>query len=130
MKSRNLLFGTVLIGIATGCAAPLPEIDYYSVETEALERLRGITILDDASIAAGDYESLGEVKGMYCERNNRKGPESQRRYAVEQMKLRAAKLDADHVSTPVCEARAGMDMTNNCWATLTCRAKALVAEGD
>lgn len=133
MKVRKLLLGTVLIGSASGCATPVPEIDYYSVETEVLERIRDITVLDDASVAAGGYRSLGELEGMFCERNKLRvspGPEGERRFAVEQIKLRAAMLGADHISTPVCEVHSGMDMTNNCWGSVTCRAQALVADVD
>ena len=128
MKLRNLVLGTVLVGSATGCATAVPEIDYYSVETEVLERVRSIAVLDDASVAAGGYRSLGELEGMFCERNKLRaspGPDGERRFAVEQIKLRAAKLGAEHISTPVCESDSGMDMTNNCWGSTICRAKAL-----
>jgi hypothetical protein len=128
MKLRNLLLGMVLTGTTSGCATAVPEIDYYSVDTEVLERIRGITVLDDASIAAGAYRSLGELEGMFCERNKLRvspGPELERRFAVEQIKLRAAQLGADHISEPVCEAHSGLDMTNNCWSSTTCSAKAL-----
>ena len=128
MKPRNLLLGTVLLASAIGCAAPVPEIDYYSVETGVLERIRDMTVLDDASVAAGRYRSLGEVEGMFCERSALRvspGPETEHRMAIEQIKLRAAKLGADHISAPVCETRSGLDMTNNCWSSTTCSATAL-----
>ena len=133
MSRHKLLFATALMALATGCAAPLPQIDYYDVETEALERIRGMTVLDDASIAAGSYRSLGEVKGLYCDRNQMQlspGISGEQRIAVEQIKLRAARLGADHIGTPSCDPRSGMDMTNNCMATLVCRAEALAAAGD
>jgi len=133
MKKRTLFFAAALIALATGCAAPLPQIDYYDVETEALERIRGMTVLDDASIASGGYRSLGEVKGLYCDRNQMQispGDSGEQRIAVEQIKLRAARLGADYISAPSCDPRSGMDMTNNCMATLVCRAEALAAAGD
>ena len=32
------------------CAAPLPQIDYYDVDTQALRKIRTMRIIDDASI--------------------------------------------------------------------------------
>ena len=127
--ARTLAIAAITMCLAA-CAAPVPQVDYYDVETEALERIRGMTILDEANIAAGGYRSLGTVKGLFCDRNQvlgSPGADGERRVAVEQVKLKAAALGAEHISKPSCEARPSVDMTNNCMATVICTAEALAS---
>lgn len=129
MKPTKNLALVAVTSIAAACATPVPQVDYYDVETESLQRIRGMTILDEKSVLAGNYRSLGNVDGLYCDRNQLRvspGPDGARRIAVEQVMLKAAILGAGHVSTPVCETRSTIDMTNNCMATVICRADALV----
>lgn len=126
--TRNLALAAVASCVAA-CAAPVAQIDYYTVETEALERVRGMTVLDEASVSTGDYESLGTADGLYCQRNQLRMPPGEsgaRRIATEQVMLRAAMMGAEHISTPVCETRSKMDLTNNCFSTVICTAEALV----
>ena len=124
MKSVATLLGfTVILG--SGCAAPIPRIDYYDVETEALQRIRGMGELDAAAIEAGSYNDLGEVDGLFCPTQWvwLDSPEAER-MAVDQVKIRAAQLGATHISTPICAADESMDMTNNCMSTVKCMARA------
>lgn len=128
MRTTRKLALAAIACCATACAAPVAQIDYYTVETEALERIRGMTILDEASISTGAYESLGTADGLYCERNQLRmspGASGARRIATEQVMLRAAIMGAEHISTPVCETRSKLDMTNNCFSTVVCTAAAL-----
>ena len=127
-STRNLALAAITC-CAAACAAPVPQIDYYDVETEALERIRGMTIVDEASMSAGSYRSLGTVDGLYCDRNQLRmdpGADGTRRIAIEQVMLKAAILGAEHIGTPTCETRSSIDMTNNCMATVICMAEALV----
>ena len=129
MRATRILLLAAVASCAAACAAPVPQIDYYDVETEALERIRGMTIVDDATVTADSYRSLGSVDGLYCDRNQllaSPGPDGERRVAVEQVMLKAAILGAAHIGTPTCEARSSIDMTNNCMATVICTAEALV----
>lgn len=119
--TRTLLLIAVLS--AGGCAAPLPQIDYYDVETDALRKLRNMSIIDEAGRAQGAYRELGEVKGLYCNRN--RAEISPERSAIDQLKISAAQKGADRIGTPSCETRTTWDLTNNCFMTVTCRAEAL-----
>ncbi len=117
---------TLLTGILTlsGCAAPLAQIDYYEVETEALQKIRTMQIIDDATLAAGGYRELGQVKGLYCDRSPPYAGTGEET-AIDQIKLRAAIKGADHISTPSCETRTTWDLNNNCFSTVTCSATAI-----
>jgi hypothetical protein len=120
----TLLVATVILG--SGCAAPIARIDYYDVDTEALQRIRGMRELDAAAIEAGSYRELGEVDGLFCPTQWvwLNSPEAER-MAVDQVKIRAAQLGATDISKPECKANESMDMTNNCMSTLRCKARAL-----
>ena len=76
------------------------------------------------------YRSLGTADGLYCQRNQLRmppGASGARRIATEQVMLRAAIMGAEHISTPACETRSKLDMTNNCFSTVICTAEALVS---
>lgn len=124
-KSAGLLFVVAVI-VGSGCAAPISRIDYYDVETDALQRIRDMGQVDAAAIEAGSYSDLGEVGGLFCPTQWiwLNSPEAGR-MAVDQVIIRAAQLGATHISTPICEANDSMDMTNNCMSTLKCKARAL-----
>ena len=109
----------------TACATPLPQLDYYDVDTQALGKIRTMKIIDDASREQGKYRDLGSVKGLYCNRTPPYAgtPENT---AIDQVKLRAAIKGADHIGTPACVTRTTWDFTNNCFSTVTCSAEALV----
>ena len=122
IKLRNIVISTALL--VAGCASPLPQLDYYDVETDALRKIRAMTVIDEVAWDYGTYRELGEARGLYCNRNNAYAgsPEGS---AIDQVKLRAAIMGADHISTPHCETRETWDLTNNCFATVTCSATAL-----
>lgn len=118
---RTILIHVLLILAA--CASPLPQIDYYDVPLEALQRIRGMSIVGEDELSQGGYRELGEVEGLYCNRNapNADSPEAT---AIDQAKLRAAMKGADRIGTPQCSTRTTWDLTNNCFSTTTCSATA------
>lgn len=123
IRFQNLVVVATLL--VAGCASPLPQLDYYDIETEALQKIRGMTIIEEDAREYRSYRELGEVQGLYCNRTKAYAgsPESS---AVDQVKLRAAIKGADHIGTPQCETRTTWDFTNNCFSTVTCSAAALV----
>jgi hypothetical protein len=123
MRLAATLFASLAIA---ACATPLPQIDYYDVDTQALRKIRTMRIIGDASREQGEYQELGTVRGLYCDRSPPYAvtPEDT---AIDQVKLRAAISGADHIGTPSCETRTTWDFTNNCFSTVTCSADALVS---
>jgi hypothetical protein len=115
----------------SGCATPVASIDYYDVDTATLKRIKPMTVIDEQTLASGDYKDLGKVTGMHCRRTppagggyggNVAGP---KRTAIDQLKLRAAKKGASHITSPECVVNESMDLANNCWSSIKCSSKAL-----
>ena len=136
MKSNNWLFARCVFGMfcvlaMSGCATPVASIDYYDVDTATLKIIKPMTIIDEQTLASGDYKDLGKVTGMHCRRTppagggyrgQRKGP---KRTAIDQLKLRAARKGASHITEPQCDINESMDLSNNCWSSIKCSSKAL-----
>ena len=117
----------------SGCATPVASIDYYDVDTATLRRIKPMTIIDEETVSSGNYKDLGKVTGMHCRRTPPAGGgyrgqiEGPKRTAIDQLKLRAAKKGASHVTTPECVVNESMDLANNCWSSIKCSSKALDA---
>ncbi len=127
MTNRIILLAAIGLTLC-GCASPLRLIDFYEADAEALRNYSQIVILED-EIIDGGYRDLGEVEGLYCNRTQAFEVDSSEaiRSAVDQVKLRAGASGADAITMPRCEERTTWDLTNNCFATVTCRSQALVS---
>ena len=116
----------------SGCATPVASIDYYDVDTATLKRIKPMTVVDDETLASGDYKDLGKVTGMHCRRTPPAGggyagqTEGPTRTAIDQLKLRAARKGASHITEPQCDINETMDLANNCWSSIKCTSKALI----
>lgn len=124
MKIRLMMASIIACCGISACASPLPQIDYYAVDLHALQRIRAMTVVDDAARKEGSWRELGTVKGLYCDRN-RPHAGSAEKSAIDQAMLRAAMKGADHIGMPSCTTRTTWDLTNNCFSTTTCSAEAL-----
>ncbi len=129
MKYPNTLIFVALASLC-GCATPVKVVDYYDLPSSALANLRSMTVLPEHEKSDGDYTDLGVVSGFSCGRVRQdilisNGTDPMRK-AIEQLKLNAAALGAEHVTKPVCIARDKVDFTNNCFASITCNSHALI----
>ena len=126
--SRTLIF-VALAGLC-GCATPVTDVDYYDFPSSALYNLRSMTVLPEQELSEGDYTDLGVVSGFSCNLSRRSAVRFEyaefKKKAVEQLRLNAAVMGAEHFTTPQCIEREKMDMTNNCWTSLTCNSHALI----
>ena len=129
MKMTNLYFVAVFASLC-GCATPVKVVDYYDLPSSALGSLRGMTILPDDVLSDSEYSDLGIATGFSCSRvrigTGSFDDEKFNHMAVEQLKLNAAAMGAHHITTPQCVVSEKLDMTNNCWASLTCTGHGLV----
>ncbi len=71
------------------------------------------------------YARIGRVKGIYCQKQPGDTTTENQREAIDQVKLKAARLGATHISAPICTLSEGLDMTNNCFDKIVCSAFAL-----
>jgi hypothetical protein len=126
--SRTLIF-VALAGLC-GCATPVKIVDYYDLPSSALSNLRSMTVLPEQDLSEGDYTDLGVVSGFSCNLSRRSAVNFEyaefEKKAVEQLRLNAAVMGAAHITTPQCIEREKLDMTNNCWTSLTCNSHALI----
>lgn len=131
MKTSTLVLLTAIISLP-GCATAVKVNDYYDTPSDALERYRRITILSEQNLVEGAYVELGVATGFSCRRDAKAEMlmENSRtnRIAFDQLKLSAAKLGADFISTPACTVREGIDLSNNCVDSLTCKSNSYVRQ--
>ena len=134
MNSKTI---TITLGllVLSGCAAPVATIDYYDVDTATLRRIKPLEVIDETVLASGNYKKLGNVSGFHCRRAQGMGgygadKAAAQQTAIDQIRLRAAKKGASHITTPQCVVNETMDLTNNCWASIRCTSGALRRQGN
>lgn len=101
--------------VLAGCASN-PRIEDLSSQQRA--KLSSIQLLSEAP--SQRFDVLGQVSGLSCHRNAYQAMDTSDREALEGIKLRAVKLNADAVINLVCQKSSGADWTNNCWASIKC----------
>ena len=128
MKIQTLIL-TIAFALLFGCAAQVQSVNYHDLSSEALSSIRGMTQLPELALSDGTYTDVGVVEGLSCRRNKfsdaESGSSASMSMAVEQLKLKAAALGADHITTAECVQNDKMDLSNNCWSTLICTSHAL-----
>ena len=128
MKKPTIAISLMLAGALAGCASAVPVVDFYDSDSDTLRRFQTITVLDGASANAKNLKKLGAVEGIYCNRNSRQvsvDDHLAETQAVDQVKLKAARVGANYITTPQCVIRDSGDLTNNCFSTLVCTSSAL-----
>jgi hypothetical protein len=125
-KKRVLILTAAWLG---GCATPVPVVDFYDTDSEALDRFRDVQTVYERE----GFDDLGQVKGLHCNRNgitpNPHSPEA-RAMAIDQVRLKAAALGADAITEPHCRISVEMDLTNNCLGSVLCISHALRRDED
>ena len=113
MKQQALLLLAVL-GLA-GCGST-PRIEDMSSAQRAA--VGGVRIIEGTPAQA--YDMLGTVDGLACKRNAYMETEVARSEAMDEIKVKAAKLGANAVINLVCQKSSSTDWRNNCWASDKC----------
>jgi len=129
MNSKTIVITLGLL-VLSGCAAPVATIDYYDVDTATLREIKPIEVVDETAFAPGNFKKLGNLTGFHCRRAQGMGgygadKGAALQTAIDQIRLRAAKKRASHITTPQCVVSETMDLTNNCWASIRCTSGAL-----
>jgi len=134
MNTRTIII-TLILMLLSGCAAPVATIDYYDVDTATLRKIKPIETIDATARDSGKFKELGSLSGFHCRRAQGMGSygddkEIAQQTAIDQIKLRAAKKNASHITTPQCVVNESMDLMNNCWASIRCTSSALRLNDD
>jgi hypothetical protein len=114
MNHHTLAMATVLT-LLTGCMSN-PRIEDLSPQERA--KLGSIAVLDGTPNR--EYELVGSVTGLSCNRNKYQAQDVSDREALEGVKLKAAQMNADAVINTFCQKSSDTDWRNNCWASVKC----------
>jgi hypothetical protein len=66
------------------------------------------------------YTVIGTVDGLSCNRNKYQKQDISDEEAMQGIRIKAVKLNADAVINVYCQTNSDMDWTNNCWASVKC----------
>lgn len=113
----------LLLTLAGSGCSYIETVNHYALDAAQLQRYSRMRILDDTQRAAGDYRSLGVIRGLSCTRNGA-GPANEQE-AMDQLLLRASLAGGDAVFTPSCVHSGATDWNNNCWSSVICEAEVL-----
>ena len=108
-----LVFGA---GVVAACAST------RHLSPEMRRRAADTPILTTEQVGARRFTILGELVGRSCVREPGTDPSVE--IAREELKIGAARLGADAVTSALCRAR-GIDVMHNCVKTIECRADAI-----
>ena len=82
------------------------------------EAVLHVQLLDDPP--SGEFDSLGVVTGLSCNRNKFQAPNISEDEAKQGLRVQAAKLGATAVVNTLCMTSSDTDWRNNCWASVKC----------
>jgi len=69
---------------------------------------------------SGEYDSLGVVSGLSCNRNKFQAPKISEDEAMQGLRIEATKRGATAVMNTFCQTNSDTDWRNNCWASVKC----------
>jgi hypothetical protein len=107
-----------------GCANAVPVVDFYDADSDTLARFGTI-----ATVSSHEgYLEIGKIQGIHCPRHWQSAGSSSlgsREIAIDQLKLKAAEMQADAITEPACVSNRELDSSNTCVGVLMCEATAL-----
>ena len=84
-------------------------------------------VVSAQSVLEDEYIELGAVEGFFCHKMQGQLTPGAERDAIDQVKLKAAAIDADHVTMPQCVIDESLDFMNNCFSKTICSSRAIKA---
>lgn len=102
--------------MASACASTM------NMPPELRRRAAATPILTSEQIGTRKFAVLAEVAGRSCARERGSDPSIE--IAREELKIKAAALDADAVASTLCRA-GGLDVLHNCTKSIECRGDAI-----
>lgn len=93
-----------------------------TVDPELRRKAANLPIISVAELGDQDYRIISEVLGVSCARQAGSDPSMEG--AEQEMRVEAAKINADAVINVFCE-EGGVTFRRNCWKTIECRGDAI-----
>jgi hypothetical protein len=95
-----------------------PRIEDLSSADRA--KAASIQVFQGAPTPNRNYEIIGPVNGLSCNRNKYQAQDISDGEALQGVKLNAVRLGADAVINTFCQTNSDTDWGNNCWASVKC----------
>lgn len=102
--------------LLSGCAPTM------NITSEMRRQAASTPILTSEQVGGRKYTIITEVVGRSCARQAGSDPSMDA--AREELKIKAAQVSADAVTSALCK-EGGVDMTHNCWKSVECRGDAV-----
>ncbi len=124
---RRVLLGSLAIvllaaAVPAGCG---PFVEVVKVDQAEADRLRAqIATYESEKLAAGSYKVLQPIEATSCKLMLWDPPATEQD-AIDQLRTKAAKLDANGLMNMSCGAKQGTSLGKNCWESITCNAAAI-----
>jgi len=84
-------------------------------------------VISAQSVSEDEYIELGAVEGMFCHKLRGQLTPGAERDAIDQIKLKAAALDADYITTPQCVIDESLAFNDTCFSRTVCSSRAIKA---
>jgi len=101
--------------------------DVTTLNTEQIHRMDNLIIIKPHDLANVSYKSLGKIKGLSCASGVGRGDYTKEE-AIDQLMIKAAKLEANAITNPICQETKTLDVGNNCWGSIKCLSEAIYTE--
>jgi hypothetical protein len=114
--ARQILPVVSIAALLVACAPTM------NIAPEMRRQAAATPILTSEQLSSRKYSILGEVVGSSCARQVGSDPSMDA--AREELKIKAAALNADAVTNSLCK-EGGIDLGQNCWKSIECRGDAI-----
>ena len=119
----RLLQVVVLPFLVAGCFGP--SFEYIQIDPTTVGDLRRQVPLYTENVVQGrEYAIIQPLSGISC-KNLLWAPSPTQNDATDQLRVKAARLDANALLNVICEAPSGTSLITNCWSSLTCHGAAI-----
>lgn len=112
--------------VLAACVGPL--VEHIKVDTlQAADILAGVRTVSASELQGKSFVTLQPLSATSC-KNKMWDPDPSNADATNQLKIKAARVNANALSNLYCEAPKGVDLAVNCWTHIVCHASAIRIE--
>lgn len=123
MMVLRLLQGVVLPFFVAGCFGPF--FEHIRVDPTTVDELRRqVPVYTENDFQGREYTIIRSLNATSC-KNNLWDPWPTSGNAIDQLRVKAARLGGNGLFNVWCEAPSGTSLTTNCWSSLTCHGAAV-----
>lgn len=115
MKYIQVVSYLVISELIAGCAAN-PRIEDLSSDNRA--KVSQVQIFNGRPTV--NFEMLGQVDGLSCNRNKYQAQDVSESEALEGVRIKTVMLGGDAIINTLCQKNSDTDWINNCWASVKC----------